>query len=699
MRIMLIVAAAVLVMWLSSGVRAAETQAETWDIRAQELSRDAIIKAKVLKEERIEVPTDAGTFQGPAWIPNADRDGYVLLFVFFNYGIVFDDSQAVAIDTMSGKTAKFTIPKGLNISLALERGVFDAQGRFYCFFRCRGIGEVWRFDPAKMNFARLGTPLFKRGRGYGRLASREGRIWGTVNSGGDVGVYCYDPKAEKFRSYGFVSPKQTRGGETRGYSVTAVGDYAYVAVGKVPWRLVAVNLKTGKGEIILEAPAGNSQIWVREDYAIRRPDPNDHTKMEMYELKDGKATLADAEWTFGKRNERRKARGGPRPKPLPRPKVDTTQATPTGEGKSVVRYQLPGAEEWQAVEVKVKTYPQAIRRLVALPDGRLFGSIGSYKGGFLYDPKTGESERTPTCQLSQYGTLVHDGKVWASGYPSSPVYVYNPAKPLMAAPSAKQADHPDANPRLVTFLKDSWAHKMWGAAVGSDGKVYFCGEVARQGNGGALGWWDPKEKKAGALSWKTFAGQKTLYAASAKGGDVIVLNAHVTINNITGKVPETAKMFVYDVRAGRIASVEPIKGAKMLGPVVEVMPGKVLSVASMGGYREADSDSILFGFDVDAMKVVFTKKLPVPLAAWNHGMRGGQEFPLGPDGFVWTHLGQTRSPHMPTLVRINPKTAEIVVVGRVVKRGPLAFAGKDLYRGCEHKSGRLRLRRLANIVP
>jgi len=662
----------------------------------REVSREDVLNAPVLTEERIEVPARAGTGQGPGWVLRPAKDGYILLFLFFDYGILFDDSEAVAVDTVTGEATRFTIPRGLNISMALERGVLDDEGRFYCFFPCEGVGELWRYDPHRNALESLGSPPFDRGRGYNRITVSEGRIVGTVNSLGEVGVYEYDPKAGRFHSYGFVSPKQTQGGETHGYSVTVAGGHVYVAVGKVPWRLVALDRATGKAEVILEAPAGNSQIWVTDDYAIRRPDPNNDQKMEQYALRDGKAVLVDREWTFGKRP--------PGPKPaVARPQVRTDELAPTPEGVSVVQYKLPGDAEWKRVELKVKTYAQSIRRLVALPDGRLLGSVGSYQGCFICDPKTGVCEQIAPFKLSQYATLVHDGKVYMSGYPSSPVYVYDPARPAAAAgPDGKRIDEKDArsNPRLLACLTESWSHKMWGGAAGADGCLFFCGEVARKGDGGALGWWDTKAEKAGAVAWETFAGYKTLYAASAMRGEKIVLNSHVTIDNITGKTPDTARMFLFDVNEKKIvAQVEPIEDAKMLGPLVETEPGRILSAACLGGYREDEAECVLFAFDVEKRSVLFRKKLPVPLAAWNGGMRGGQEFELGPDGFVWTYLGEVRSPETPTLVRIDPRDGAIYVVGRVQRRGPIAFVGKDLYRGCEHKAGELGLRRLAKVVP
>ena len=86
--------------------------------------------------------------------------------------------------------------------------------------------------------------------------------------------------------------------------------------------------------MILEAPAGNGQIWLTDDYAVRRPDPRDPDRMEMYELEGAKATLIDEAWNFGKRNERRSAKAAERASPpLPRrQEVWTGKLKPTPGG-------------------------------------------------------------------------------------------------------------------------------------------------------------------------------------------------------------------------------------------------------------------------------------------------------------------------------------------------------------------------------
>jgi hypothetical protein len=675
--------------------------ASWWQVKPQSLTRDEIAQAQVLPEERLDVPTEAAYAEGPVFVPNAQGTGYVLLCVFFNYGIMFDDSMGVAVDTLTGEVTQYTIPKGLNLHLALERGVFGRNGEWYCAFMGSGPDQLWRYDPAKNLLASVGSPPVGTGSLYTTLATADdGKVFGTTDSKGQVGVFHFDPATAKFHFYGWVGPQHVLGGETHGYCLTVVGEWVYVASGKVPWWFVPLKEKPGKSEVILDAPAGNANIWLGRGQAWRRPLANDPGKVECYELTDGKAVLREADW---------KPAARPGKALPPKPEIWSNALKPTPDGRSELWWRLPGATEWTKAELNVKTYPQSIARLSVLPDGRLFGTPGHYEGNFVYDPKTGESEWLGRLHLSHYATAVSAGKVYMSGYPNSPIYEYDPSRAWTAGKAEfgkKALDPKDAasNPRLLLQHTESRVHKMWEAAVGSDGSIYFCGEVARQGNGGGFGWWNPKDRKAGCVPADLFDGYKTLNLVAAEGGSKIVLTSHVTLSNVTGKTPETARAFVFDVAQAKVvADLEPVRGATVLGPVLEVAPGKVLGVAQDSANPGL---GILYGLDLQANTVSFRKSMPLPFFCFSSGMRGGQEFLLGPDGYVWTYLGHqepgdtvtTIPKALTVLVRIHPQTAEVAVVGRVDRRGPMAFVGKDLYRGCEHKSGPLKLRRLAGIV-
>jgi len=80
--------------------------------------------------------------------------------------------------------------------------------------------------------------------------------------------------------------------------------------------------------------------------------------------------------------------------------------------------------------------------------------------------------------------------------------------------------------------------------------------------------------------------------------------------------------------------------------------------------RRDHPQDILFGMDIETGKVLFQRGVPVQFMIFVRGGVDTGEFVLGPDGHIWTHMAAPRSMAAP-LVRINPKDAEIQLMGRI----------------------------------
>ena len=135
--------------------------------------------------------------------------------------------------------------------------------------------------------------------------------------------------------------------------------------------------------------------------------------------------------------------------------------------------------------------------------------------------------------------------------------------------------------------------------------------------------------------------------------------------------------------------IVPVAKGHTTGLIVEVAPGRLLGLTLKG--KRSDR-SIFYGVDVAKGEVLLTKELPSPVsvdAYWPHWVDPSYEyhtFVLGPDGFVWTYLKDV-------LVRIDPKDADVHVVGRIDPLDWPTFVGRDLYL-----SGSETLRRIRNIA-
>ena len=102
---------------------------------------------------------------------------------------------------------------------------------------------------------------------------------------------------------------------------------------------------------------------------------------------------------------------------------------------------------------------------------------------------------------------------------------------------------------------------------------------------------------------------------------------------------------------------------------MEVAPGRLLGTTED---PEVKNGGLLYGVDVRTGEVLFTKKLPDTLRfRWGHGTTQW-DYAKGPDGKVYTYLGNV-------LVRIHPENARVEVLGRLRRVGRMCFAGNDLY--------------------
>jgi len=689
----------VLFSWTGSYVGAAPT--------AEDLER-----APVLKEEKLLVFGSANV-KGPIPVLNPDGKTYDLLLNYGDYANILVGESLVVVDTSDGSVTLHRTPAGVSFHSVLLGGrVVGPDGKLYMMVRDdRGerLMTVWVYDPASNTLKALGAPsksLPTPGGVTPMTLADDGIIYGA-GTGRDrrIAAYSLDPKTGTFRDFGLLGPPHTRGGSVQTRSVRKFGDYLYVTSGKVPWYLIALNLKTREQKVVLEGPAGNCQIFFRGNVLRLRPDPKDPRKERLYDVVGDKVVpLKDP------KESRWKAKSGPKPPPVP--ELAKNLLVPRPDGTSVLGYRMPGEKTWRRVEFKVPVYPQKLWRLTALPDGRLLGRAGSHLWSYIYDTKTDTLQPLGTMfALEQFApAVVHpNGKIYLTGYAGSPFFEFDPNRPWTpesAEPGTKPIplDAPESNPRLLVSFHELMMTKVITAtALGSDGRVYVGGKVMREGNGGGFGWWDPKTSKAAHLPRERFFGQEINQITAVYGGDKIVLTSSVTVDNRTGKTPDTAKVYVFDVKRGRIThELEPIPRAKRYTKLVEVAPGRLVGAATPLGWREYygsrdGKDFDLFLLDLQKRKVVLRRKAPAPVWAFQRGYRDGEHFVRGPDGFVWTYMGKERA--RPALVRIAPETLEITVVGRVNGMGPMAFVNNDLYRGCEMKAGQDGLRRARNIVP
>ena len=248
-----------------------------------------------------------------------------------------------------------------------------------------------------------------------------------------------------------------------------------------------------------------------------------------------------------------------------------------------------------------------------------------------------------------------------------------PSEPVLGVgPNSDQPE--DSNPRFLGRLGKSRCHKMYGAAVGASGRIYFGGRWMRTGNGGGLGWWEPSSGEEDGI-WEPFSAQMIAHLCPANGGRHIAISTR-KVQDLTLKkpTPNEGKLFVFE-DAGKklVREITVVEGVAGPGPIAWAGGGRVIGWTDDPG---DDKASILWGADVEKGEVVWRLPLPYALPVEiGSNQEEAWDFRLAPDGKIWTFMGAAGK----TLVKIDPRTVEIEAVAEVDKGGRLAFSGEDVY--------------------
>ncbi|MBI2925661.1 MAG: hypothetical protein HYY24_08150 [Verrucomicrobia bacterium] len=688
----------------------------TWQITEQPDLKQALENAPVLQTESLGEPA-RGVNVWERWlVPNPDGKTWDVLQIYFKE--YYGPTWLHAVDLGTGAVKKQRLPDGRQFYLSGRALGFD--GKYYIATPSRRTWSMGLFvyDPATNTVEDRGEIVPGLGGEVRPLAvGPDGRIYGTGTRGNQLGLYIYDPKLRKVvKDFGAIGPSHPNGAWSR-YVMGVDDTHAYVASGMVPaWYLVAVNLQTGEQKVLLESPT-ERVMDILEEFpgAIARVPQGSGAPDKEFWLYHGAAIPRVNETPPWPRQ------ASPWDKAVPRPEVYFGQIDPDPDGNAVLWYRsreeakAAGVKEsrggdpataperlgWKSMRLEgVEAYPYRINPLSVLPDGRLYGTGDDYVGTFLFDPKT---DRTTYCGprtgLAPYTTIVCGDKLYSSGYPGGPLFVFDPTQPWTlgkGGPPTRPApsDSSDANnPRRIGEFRATRVAIMHSSALGADGKIYFGGFGERNYTGGGLGWLDPKTGKLDGF-WKPLSGYMVHWIASALGGKLIIISTSTAADEKNNnRWTAEAKLFVYDVtKQEMVREIVPVAKARATGLITETAPGRLLGLTVAGAEYGRPGAGLLYGIDGSTGDVLFRKPLPWPVSVddhWPHWVDPSYEYlslTRGPDGFIWTYLKNV-------LVRIDPQDARIHVVGKLEPVGYPTFVGNDVYL-----SGSEQLRRIRRIA-
>ncbi len=696
--------------------------------------------------EGVDDPSDAGA----CLVPNPDHKTYdIMLWYRKDY---MNHTKVYIVDMGTGKVTSQEFPDAEHCSRPEQGfgwwGVLGHDGKFYAanpnwrYYDKGGLMNIYRYDPAENK-----VELYKTIKGYGGESSPlvvapDGWIYGSGTWCGEgnthrmAGAYGFNPETGEVRDFGAIGKVSALTGY--GPTIGACDTHLYVACGKNPWALVAINLKTGEKKIILEAPEGGDLMeinsgqhrynggavaWIEEGIAAPRKFYWLYHGQAIYrkgcDIPSGQEDLSKG-WAMDDTCpwSKEMQAAGPFMTAAPAPEVYTGQLYPDANKTATLWWRPAGSkgkgkDGWQKIVLEnVEKYPLSLHRLEVLPNGLIFGTGDGYKGRFLFDPKTDKVSYLGRGGGSMYGLTVCGTKLYWSGYDCARIFEFDPAKPWNLETGLlpweggrinstdELAFEKSTNPRRVhkvpdVIFQETRVKKMLSGTTAADGRVYFGGKGQRDYEGGGLSWYDPKTGEFGGM-WKPFDNIPIGWVTTAHDvtdKDIRTPGRYVVIGT------EHGKTFIYDTKVHKLLedkTFTAIKTADYSGPVLEVAPGKVLGFTSPHGNPNASRElgGVIFGVSLLDGKVFFTKNVPwqVPFD-WGQGI-GLWDYRTGTDGFIWATLTHEKHGGTGVIVRIDPRDATVHVMGSIKPLGELAFYGRDVY-----VTGAGEIRRLKDIVP
>lgn len=641
------------------------------------------------------------TYDGDAnliWTPNPDGRTWDVIPIYFEGYGGRNTLPSIDLGRRQGKVK--TRPPGLNWHL--PRHVLSPNEKVYIATRKRQGIAIHVYDPAKneLRMEAIPTPAYMQGEMHPVIRSADGMIFvGGGHLSKTATCIMIDPRDDSVTEFGSLGPSHA---PTRcfNYYMGVDDTHVYIASGKVPWYLLAVDRVTKKSTTLAKtANTGGMVVVEQQTHGITaRVFTGPGNKRQDYWLHRGKLVPKSAPCPWGKT-------GVDWQKSLPpKPEIYTENIVPTKPGQAAefwVKANVPNAErdakfpDWSRLTYHVPLYPMGSHRLAEMPDGRILGAGGPYTGNYIYDPVTGKCAYTNKLHLSHYATAMHENTIWMSGYPASRLYAFDYSKPLNsrgrgAGPGTDltPSDSPVSNPRFVGRLAESKCHKMYGAAVGASGDIYFGGIWMRTGNGGGLGWWNAASNREEGL-WQPFSNHQIAFLCATGNGRHIVISTMGVADLVLKKPkPTEGRLFVFDDAKKKIVHEIVVEnGIRGPGPIAWAGANRII------GWTNDPADgrkSILYGVDVEQGEVVWKRSLPFKLpVVIGSNQKEHWDFRRGPDGHIWTFMGRTAK----TLVRIDPDTAAIEGVAQVNRGGRLAFSSPHIYL-----SGSTFLRRIRNVV-
>jgi hypothetical protein len=490
-----------------------------------------------------------------AWItalaPNP-RGGWNYLTQTYEYPSK-NPTDLVVLDLTTGKQTTIEGPPGIYANSNYQMGELRAaNGRV---FWPALENHVIYYDPATERLKVLPKIIDGDDKAIYRMVfGPDGKLYGGTQSNGTSlpAVFSLDPDTLAVTMLGRVGTQR----QTYSYAYYLAADppWLYVAVGELPWELVAVNIKTKEHRILAtRADEGFVEFDHRpEGIAVKLLSGlrTQREKSEVMWCVDGKLV--------------------PNPPAKPRnvkpphnpitgaPDLDLAEANPGRDGSGRVRWRESGGA-WRDASFRVKhTEPVEIDSLVAAPDGTLLGSAKQYHGFFRYDPKAGSTTRLAAIGISGGPRASVGNTVYIAGYPNGVLYAYDVTKPWSVP----------ANPRSLGNFAEAAAHYAYFLIPSENGRLYYAGRRERDGVGGGIGYFDPASE--------SFAGHHDKLESLDPSGLAVLGDRLIYAGRSTGPAAGDAQLVIYDLQLKELERLVVRPGLASTGAIFSTKDKRIV---------------------------------------------------------------------------------------------------------------------------
>jgi hypothetical protein len=603
--------------------------------------RSAPLHGRVVQEELIAMPVRSSRAWTSALAPNR-RGGWNFITQIYDVGSS-NLPQFVVVDLDTGKTTTTPGIRGIyaNSNYQVSEQLRARNGRI---FFPQLENHLAYYDPQAEQVKQLGRVVTtSEDKAIYRVAfGPDGKLYGGTQSNGLPTIFELDPDTLSHHVLGKVGRK--RNGYSYAYYLAPDPPWVYVVVGQDPWELVALNIRTRTSKVLATVPAdgfieletGPRGISAKLVSKLRRPDQRS-TRMWCV---DGELVSTVA--PRGQHSIARAVVGTL----VDSPEVDLASVTPNAVGISRLRWRPRDSARWHETSFQtVEPAAVGIDSLVALPDGTLFGSAMQYHGFFRVDPRAKTVERFEGVRLSGGPRAVVGNRVYFAGYPNSLLYAYDIDSPW-------NSQLPVPNPARIGNFEQARAHYPYALVPSRTGRIFFAGRRERTGQGGAIGYFDPRTSR--------FAGTHDGLEHTTPRGLVVLEPLDWLIYSGRDDTGRAARLVVFDRELRELERIRVMSGMKSTGIVYPTRtPNIIVGVSA--------EDQVAYRFDVARRKLLGIRRLAGAVATTTQ---------RSDDGSLWLVTGGTLS-------RLDVATLELVSKGPIAtpsSEDVLVWQGDRLYR-------------------